>query len=1418
MSDKNILLVPIQLNALYVESNQMVTEAFADFSQLPYHKDGKDFNPDTANLSESILSQPFQNQNLNLEKGIHLHWTLPEFFRRGGSGGKPESYPCVPNRWLITKKINQTISNQWIVESDYISSDPAIYGGIPFAELDPQKAAIKPFLYLGRQLKYTDWKEDPPTSYLPKLTAMGYGEPSFAAFYPNCHSVFGCYDPEMTDIKSKGISYQLLGWYSKMEQDFYYKLTQEKDYLKLLEGKEIDPESIKKYIKGKLGWDIPIASKDPTILPQVAYCFAQLDIEPNKTLLNTARMEEVTLSIGNTGVEAMTAYLASKIAQDNADHIKIEDQLLSLLAFKELNSHELDLGQRLAALRQERSFKAEAGELIWEIATTNQQSEVEIPIPPVISGLLYDLNDQQKEANQIAAHLTHRKHLLFADWYKYMLCAYPPDDDRMGYPDIDQVQAFIEKTLLVEPLKPIRLSIIPELEYKIKYLNESNVSPGLSISLGKKDTAVIPGNVIIKDVATHWIGNLPFSDDCLQFNKDNQVEISLKGTPGIKGLSMWINIASHQSTGAVLLASRIKGIFVANTKMADTLTKVAINGEVLPLSQQTTSFSCPKDQWFHLYLDWENVLDEADSLYLFGNNNAAFLNGKLASIRLFSRTLSIDELCSDMNILGHQQFALKATPGPRYWQPTEPVILLEGNAVAATKSPENNSVTCRIVPVSQYPLLPNDVKKVLDNLVPGSDKKGFYTWTGQPWNPFLLEWQVEVHPIEEGGNLKPENGSFDPGFIDMNYTLESDHPELSSKQGRQLTDAAAIYSGRSILTFHAQTRFLNGISDYFTHLKQEDCYQVLVTPPSEKEKTAYSQQLSTWYAQYPDVKKVTYNDILHWYLDKPVYNKGIQKFSEAIPEENKRIKDFNYTLIQAAIRINNGHFLSQALSGFNNALLMHHQTLQLPVGDPLGFSEYQSFTTKVKDAIEGNNNLAPMPHNDFLPLRTGTLRTHKLRIIDSFGQGKDISVNQFIKAASLTHPEHPDDAWLHPRLVPLARINFRWLSAESNKEVLNAQTDESPICGWLMGNHLDQSVMVYDRTGHSLGMIDQDAQWRMAPGSPLTYQIADIPNPHIRKIVSRLCSSTSILQSFITESDSALDNIQPEADIHHQELALLMGQPMAVVRASISATLKEGTPIHHGWNAFLQDLNRDSRDTNDVEKVKIPVRLGDSNQLNDGLIGYWIEDDQQDLGQTFYSTAPVLQIKQELRVTLQEESKKILTMLVHPPGDIHATTGLLPVKSINIPKNQYAGALKNIHVTFLSTPILTGKDQLSLPLPKELGYTWSFLAKERFSWVEISETGMVRKDHALQLFSNGEAVWQQLLQKGWIVALDENRASITAENQRTEKILDPPFGQQEANIQHWLDSGRITPADTKATFSDKQEIREGWLNLKRSNP
>jgi|GEM_PF-2653141 len=125
----SILMVPIHLDALSLTSDRLGVEAMADFSCLPYFDGTQDINANIANISEEIVSQPFQNQNFSLKAGIHLHWALPDALTKGvqvpQNPENPQSqvktiFPTVPNRWLVTRSQGGKIEQQWVVENDYL--------------------------------------------------------------------------------------------------------------------------------------------------------------------------------------------------------------------------------------------------------------------------------------------------------------------------------------------------------------------------------------------------------------------------------------------------------------------------------------------------------------------------------------------------------------------------------------------------------------------------------------------------------------------------------------------------------------------------------------------------------------------------------------------------------------------------------------------------------------------------------------------------------------------------------------------------------------------------------------------------------------------------------------------------------------------------------------------------------------------------------------------------------------------------------------------------------------------------------------------------------------------------------------------------------------------------------------------------
>jgi hypothetical protein len=454
----------------------------------------------------------------------------------------------------------------------------------------------------------------------------------------------------------------------------------------------------------------------------------------------------------------------------------------------------------------------------------------------------------------------------------------------------------------------------------------------------------------------------------------------------------------------------------------------------------------------------------------------------------------------------------------------------------------------------------------------------------------------------------------------------------------------------------------------------------------------------------------------------------------------------------------------------------------------------------------------------------------RLRLVDTFGRVKDLkdlTFKDIITSEPMTNSDTEYPVRLAPRLVQPARINFRWLAAEGDKQEMNDHPATTPICGWVLTNNLDNSLMIYDGAGKALGSLDENAEWEPAPGSyPQIDDPKKISNVHLSKMVRRLLDcGADFLKQFISAIDRALENIEPENFAQHQDLALLMGRPIALVRAALNLELQGLPSCHQGWNEFRQDMQRSTRDDNGFSEVQFPIRMGQFEQFNDGLVGYWKENTEADLKNWFFApqSDDETEISDERIKTHRTADKEvlilqtvnsepqILSMLVDPRGLVHATSGILPAKAISIPPDQYGAALQNIEITFLSTPIITDVGKIHLPLPAEAGYKWSWLQDEAGIWSEVSTSGVVQIKAVIEKF--GQSAWDELKTKKWLKPIDENRAGVTAKDDRSPDALSAALTEKIPEIEDFLDRSHIGPVNPVAKFSGPQEIREGWLKL-----
>ena len=292
----------------------------------------------------------------------------------------------------------------WMIESDFITTDrsgeqrfdsrfvtypvPSMVDGVPSKNLRPDR-------FLGRvsTLSAAGFVEQTAENYLPsiapKLTAVGYGEPAFAAFYPNCIGVFGMHDPH--PLHPQNTRYDLFGWYSDAATDDPFLAALRKfaaipnfDLRKLANHYAADakrpfiPEDSSnqsllpddfvfaffKSLEEDTQWQLDPAefSLDPTaktiraanVSPNGIICYSRLSLKGNHSFGSLPKMT-LPVGIGKTGSEALAAVLADQIASP-AQASQLEDLLEFLSLSKDLAGSKLDAAARFSQARHAKGF------------------------------------------------------------------------------------------------------------------------------------------------------------------------------------------------------------------------------------------------------------------------------------------------------------------------------------------------------------------------------------------------------------------------------------------------------------------------------------------------------------------------------------------------------------------------------------------------------------------------------------------------------------------------------------------------------------------------------------------------------------------------------------------------------------------------------------------------------------------------------------------------------------------------------------------------------------------------------------------------------------------------------------------------------------------------------------------------------
>ena len=1616
-----VLMVPVHLDALFLPHEQSVLEAMADFSRLPYCEGSRDVNPNRAPLSEAILSQPLANPNLLLKAGVHLHWALPDALTRGEHDAHGVRFPAVPNRWMIVRMLGNA-TRKWIVESDYLyppnthADEPSIT--YPFPD------QTQPFRYLGRKLAYEAWRnKSGAAAYLDKLTAIGYGEPNFAAFYPNCHSVFGFHDAEFDANRvPRDVQYVLMGWYENPEHDalrnftadfnwaltrediiawakFYAALTplaalfpqeiqtlfannspspQEKARVlaavnELLAQRELsqreqfknltlpeDAQGLKQnlaqlsakeivrlnrrvlevkcttqvIVDSALQWHHRLeqllnwTTGEDNALPEGMICYAQLQF--TATNFDEARPAELNaaVALGNTSTEALSAYLAQTLPA--TDRLVLEEQLEALHLAPQLETRSIDLGAKFQEARHEKGFTAVAAGKLWTIQAGRtravesegeaREKQTQEALPAALHAPLQQLNHAQQEYDRSRHEIASLRSQLFADWHKYLVCAYPPEDAPDEYPALEEVRYFMERCDLA-PLQ-WRLAdagtlalqknetgeIIGAQAWRYLFRLEAKLREELQAGrlatfrpLFAERAYALAADARLLAAGRHWQILGTGQNFILQFEANGLSVYQTETSNATRAAKL--AMAFHAARAAMVQAQEVNATDLKDWRG---LQQALQTRQTAPLQNLWLRFSAALQDLI-MGATWEEaqqaLIIAALNRVLYDTTfyNAANFSGialpdeaeRLLEKRTHwsqEETLRCNRLLLETTLpeflIKRPHYFLQQKAAPRFWQPNEPVVLLVDEALRPTPRhgedgrlhPEGLLV-CHIHMLDQRAIHEQEsaVRAKIAALAPaaGEARIGFTQWTAQPWHPYLLEWAVDVSPVSnvlfqtgvehaaslDAGVVSPalelvfaRNGillltrtvSFKlPGqhweiryrdandnvityliqreenhlnvtcgpenFMVCNYTLEEGAVESAFSEGRgRLVDRANTYTGRSILTPQAKPQLQQALEAFLEKKLLRDFY--------EAKNIAAALRTNDYFEQQRD-------EIIAWYKSKPAAQRDTVVEQMLAVEEKLNEPNF--------------HPLAQSLSGFNDALLMHKRTLQLPIADPLAFDDFRSFTEQVREFVQNANRSAPQPLNDFNPIRSGYLRLLELRLCDTFGRVQNVQCNRVLATEVMQSQAQPYLVELAPRIVQPARLNFRWLAAHDDiASEASEHPASTPICGWLLPNHLENSLMVLNAQGQALGAINQFCRWVPAPGD-LRVLAADISNAPLKRVIDYvLAQGQDFFAEFMNALESAADNLEPESTAQHDALALLFGKPLAVVRARLDLQLKGLPAINQDWSVFRHDMERNAeavqsmtefkvvREDNGFAQTHFPIRLGEYRQLNDGLVGFWQERTRSDgsyeyVRNSFYvndsataSLAGQFSADPQLdELALAADTKAIVLALLQA-----GENG--PIK-----KQSFLSRLKDGNAIW---QLLLRREYLEIPeRPAELVYYadapdlfQSVNDTPRFMTMLMDPRGVVHATCGIlptKAIGIPSAQYAEALRRMEVTFLT---APIVSEKDKIKLPLpsEPGFTWSWLAKENgaWHTSTAIAPVSPGATFTGAQVLKEGWLKLQHA--
>jgi len=700
--------------------------------------------------------------------------------------------------------------------------------------------------------------------------------------------------------------------------------------------------------------------------------------------------------------------------------------------------------------------------------------------------------------------------------------------------------------------------------------------------------------------------------------------------------------------------------------------------------------------------------------------------------------------------------SLKAIAQPRFWKPNNPVVMISGIEPADITNPDNSlevrialqlissfvvsGITVagaslgNIIPLlSESASLPSGitgiyqefflldpanagqvaaamdldadtVKQVMATHDTATYNSGtlpsidLVAWS-QQWNPLYLEWEVTYAPIpfewidKPGAGKRTRYWSFDG----TDYNLATN----ARSQGTHTLRGRSLLSPHTRFTFGDRLKaFVDQYGDTDTDLR--DLYTAISGTDSWK------------------------------FLGQELVNMG-----ELLSQRDARV--FRRPVTETCME-NGMDILLSKVMGYTDT------SRQPPYDTPSYGQGLVSSVPAVK--IAGPSDFP------FHGIRSGQCYFSHLILYDKFGRQLDLiapgesgvhDANNFplVRDAAfmVTNKLIPAVAapfQLPPRLLQPARLDMLLVDQEDNSNVLGLAANVNPVCGWVIANHLDQSLLVYDPNGVAMGEIklvqgisgDPLAAWTPPPHAAVTINDITGNAPQLGAFITATIGKTvPEFQALLGAIDSTLWTTDPLGSRTDQNLSVLIGRPLALLRIRLQCSLDGPARTSCDWPMPIQPAPTDPN-IPDFTTSRFSIRLGDLASREDGVIGYFENDNYAVFNSVVTPMTGQQYVKEigplngidgnYINLPFDGQTTELITLLADPRASIHATTGILPVKELKIPAQFIDGPLAAMEITFRMGPLLsrlqTSPATGDTPPPFPLAISYLPVSEQNGAW------------------------------------------------------------------------------------------------------